>query len=66
MYTFLEEDGMYKIREFDGIDGIDHVIATFDDEGKAKEVFHNLKRGSGFAGATPKYFGTVHFSVDNR
>ena len=66
MYTFLEEDGMYKIREFDGINGTDHVIATFDDEGKAKEVFHNLKRGSGFAGATPKYFGTVHFSVDNR
>ena len=66
MYTFLEEDGMYKIREFDGINDIDHVIATFDDESKAKEVFHNLKRGSGFAGATPKYFGTVHFSVDNR
>ena len=42
MYTFLEEDGMYKIREFNDIDDTYHVVATFDDEGKAKEVFHNL------------------------
>ena len=56
---------MYKIREFCEIDGGDKIIATFDDEERAKELFHNLKRGSGFNGNTPNFFGTVHFSVDN-
>ena len=65
MHTFLEEDGLYKIREFNSIDGTDQIIATFEDETKAKEVFHNLKRGSGFGGETPKFFGTVHFSLDS-
>ena len=65
MYTFLEEDGMYKIREFDGINDIDHVIATFDDESKAKEIFHNLKRGGGFGGETPNFFKkNVHLAID--
>jgi hypothetical protein len=31
---------------------------------KSKEIFFNLKRGGGFDGETPNYFGTVHFSVD--
>jgi len=65
VYTFLEEKGLYKIREFCEIDGGDKIIATFDDEERAKELFHNLKRGSGFNGNTPNFFGTVHFSVDN-
>ena len=64
MYTFLEEDGMYKIREFDDIDGTDHIIATFEDQEEAKYIFHNLKHGGGFGGVPQNYFGTVHFSVD--
>jgi hypothetical protein len=58
MYTFLEEGGLYKIREGD------QVIATFDEVNKSKEIFFNLKRGGGFDGETPNYFGTVHFSID--
>ena len=58
MYTFLEEDGLYKIREGD------QVIATFDEVNKSKEIFFNLKRGGGFDGETPNYFKTVYFSID--
>jgi hypothetical protein len=60
----MEENDLYKIREFDGIDGIDHIIAEFNDPTKAKEIFHNLKRGGGFEGRTPNFFGKVDYSVD--
>ncbi len=55
MYTFLEEDGHYKICENS------HIIAVFEDTTKAREVFHNLKRGGGFGGETPCFFRSVNF-----
>ena len=59
MYTFSEEDGRYTIRESGDI------IATFDDPTKAKEIFHNLKRGGGFGGETPNFFKkNVHLAID--
>jgi hypothetical protein len=59
MYTFLEEDGLYKIRENE------QIIAIFDDPNKSKEVFHNLKRGGGFDGETPNFFKNFNFLLDN-
>ena len=59
MYTFLEEDGQYAIRESGDI------IATFNDPTKAKEIFHNLKRGGGFGGETPNFFKQyANLSID--
>lgn len=64
MYTFIEEDGVFKIHEFDGID-CKKIIATFDSKDEAEDTYEDLKEGCGFDGHTPNFFGIVHFSVDN-
>jgi len=69
MYVYNQTTEGYEIVEKHSAPEPDRIIATFDNDTilgtTARKMFRNLKRGSGFGGWTPDFFGTLHFSIDN-
>jgi len=69
MYVYNQTSNGYEIVEKHEDSEPDRMIATFDSNialgTTARQLFRKLKRGSGFGGWTPNFFGTLHFSIDN-
>ena len=59
MYVFEGIEPPYRIIEINGEEM--RLIATFDTQKKAREVFRNLKRGNGFEGETPGFFRPLNY-----
>ena len=62
MYVFSTNDNNFIINEKNNMSE-NKVIAIFDNEVKAREVFRNLKKGTGFEGNTPNFFSPVDYTV---
>ena len=63
MYVCDNVDDIFIITEIND-KGEDKILAKFDNELKAKEIFRNLKKGNAFEGETPNFFCPVEF-VEN-
>ena len=62
MYVFSNNENNFIINEKNDMSE-NKVIAIFDNEVKAREVFRNLKKGTGFKGNTPNFFSPVDYTV---
>ena len=59
MYVFEGIEPPYRIIEINGEEM--RLIATFDTQKKAREVFRILKRGNGFEGQTPGFLRQLNY-----